>query len=43
MKAQHQQVQQDRRQTLTQFLKDGKLKLNFFKLYDLTHMAVTSG
>jgi hypothetical protein len=42
MKAQHQQVQQDRRQTLTEFLKDGKLKLNFFKLYDLTHMAVTS-
>jgi hypothetical protein len=26
MKAQHQQVQQDRRQTLTEFLKDGKLK-----------------
>ena len=42
MKAQHQQVQQDRRQTLTEFLKDGKLKLIFFKRYDLTHMAVTS-
>jgi DNA-binding beta-propeller fold protein YncE len=42
MKVQHQQVQQDRRQTLTEFLKDGKLKLKFFKQYDLTDMAVTS-
>jgi hypothetical protein len=27
MKAQHQQVQQDRRQTLTEFIKEGKVKL----------------
>jgi DNA-binding beta-propeller fold protein YncE len=42
MKVQHQQVEVDRRQTLTEFLIDGKLKLKFFKQYDLTDMAVTS-
>jgi hypothetical protein len=42
MKAQHQQVQQDRRPTLTEFLKDGELKLKFFKQYNLTDMAFTS-
>ena len=42
MKAQHQQVQQDRRQTLTKFIKEGEVKLKRGKLYWLTDMAVTS-
>jgi hypothetical protein len=40
MKVQHQQVQ-DRRQTLTEFLKDGELKLKHERS-NLTDMAVTS-
>jgi hypothetical protein len=42
MKVQQPQVQEDRRQTLTEFIKEGKVKLNFFKKYNLTDMAVTS-
>ena len=42
MKAQHQQVQQDRRQTLTEFIKEGEVKLKHGEQYDLTVMAVTS-
>ena len=42
MKAQHQQVQQDRRQTLTKFMKKGKVKLRHGEQYSLTDMAVTS-
>ena len=39
MKAQH---QQDRRQTLTEFIKEGKVKLKHGEQYWLTDMAVTS-
>ena len=42
MKAQHQQVQQDRRQTLTEFIKEGEVKLKRGERYCLTDMAVTS-
>jgi hypothetical protein len=42
MKVQHQQVQQDRRQTLTEFIKEGEVKLKRRKQYSLTDMAVTS-
>jgi hypothetical protein len=42
MKAQHQQVQQDRRQTLTEFIKEGKVKLKHGERYELTDMAVIS-
>ena len=42
MNVQHQQVQQDRRQTLTEFIKEGKVKLKPGKQYLLTDMAVTS-
>jgi hypothetical protein len=42
MKAQHQQVQQDRRQTLTEFIKEGEVKLKHGEQYDLTDMTVTS-
>jgi hypothetical protein len=40
MKAQHQQVQQDRR--LTEFIKEGEVILKHGKQYELTDMAVTS-
>jgi uncharacterized Zn-finger protein len=42
MKAQHQQVQQDRRQTLTEFIKEGEVKLKRGEQYELTDIAVTS-
>jgi hypothetical protein len=42
MKAQHQQVEVDRRQTLTEFIKEDEIKLKPGELYDLTDMAVTS-
>ena len=42
MKAQHQQVQQDRRQTLTEFIKEDEVKLKRGEQYELTDMAVTS-
>jgi DNA-binding beta-propeller fold protein YncE len=42
MKVQHQQVQQDRRQTLTEFTKEGEVNLKHGERYNLTDMAVTS-
>jgi hypothetical protein len=42
MKVQHPQVQQDRRQTLTEFIKEGEVKLKHGEQYLLTDMAVTS-
>jgi hypothetical protein len=42
MKVQHQQVHQDRRQTLTEFIKEGEVNLKRGKQYDLIDMAVTS-
>ena len=42
MKAQHQQVEVDRRQTLTEFIKGGKVNLKHGVRYNLTDMAVTS-
>ena len=42
MKAQHQQVQHDRRQTLTEFIKEGEVNLKHGERYWLTDMAVTS-
>ena len=42
MKVQHPQVQQDRRQTLTKFIKEGEVKLKHGEQYLLTDMAVTS-
>jgi hypothetical protein len=42
MKVQHQLVQQDRRPTLTKFIKEGEVKLKRGKQYLLTDMAVTS-
>jgi hypothetical protein len=42
MKAQHQQVEVDRRQTLTEFIKEDEIKLKPGELYNLTDMAVTS-
>jgi hypothetical protein len=42
MKAQHQQVKLDRRQTLTEFIKEGEVNLKHGVHYDLTDMAVTS-
>jgi hypothetical protein len=42
MKAQHQQVEVDRSQTLTEFIKENAVKLKRGVLYDLTDMAVTS-
>ena len=42
MKAQHQQVQLDRRQTLTEFIKEGDVNLKHGEHYRLTDMAVTS-
>ena len=42
MKAQHQQVEVDRRQTLTEFIKEGEVNLKHGEQYYLTDMAVTS-
>ena len=42
MKVQHQQVQQDRRQTLTEFIKEGEVNLKHGEQYCLTNMTVTS-
>ena len=42
MKAQHQQVEVDRSQTLTEFIKEDEVKLNRGVPYMLTDMAVTS-
>jgi hypothetical protein len=42
MKAQHQQVEVDRSQTLTEFIKEGQVNLTRDVSYDLTDMAVTS-
>ena len=45
MKAQHQQVEVDRSQTLTEFIKEGQVKLTrdvSYDLTDITDMAVTS-
>jgi hypothetical protein len=42
MKAQHQQVEVDRSQTLTEFIKEDGVDLTHDVLYDLTGMAVTS-
>jgi hypothetical protein len=42
MKVQHQQVQQDRIQTLTEFIREGEVNLKHGEQYWLTDMAVTS-
>ena len=42
MKAQHQQVEVDRSQTLTEFIKGGRVNLKRGVHYNLTDMAVTS-
>jgi hypothetical protein len=42
MKAQHQQVEVDRSQTLTEFIKEDEIKLKPGEQYRLTDMAVTS-
>ena len=42
MKAQHEQVEVDRSQTLTEFIKEDEIKLKPGEVYDLTDMAVTS-
>jgi hypothetical protein len=42
MKAQHQQVEVDRSQTLTEFIKEDEIKLKPGVTYDLLDMAVTS-
>jgi hypothetical protein len=42
MKAQHQQVEVDRSQTLTEFIKEDEIKLKPGVQYDLIDMAVTS-
>jgi hypothetical protein len=42
MKAQHQQVEVDRSQTLTEFIKEDEIKLKPGEIYNLTDMAVTS-
>jgi hypothetical protein len=42
MKVQHPQVQQDRRKTLTEFIKEGEVNLKHGEHYDFTDMAVTS-
>ena len=42
MKAQHQQVEVDRSQTLTEFIKEGQVNLKHGEIYELTDMAVTS-
>ena len=42
MKAQHEQVEVDRSQTLTEFIKEGEVNLTRDVLYNLSDMAVTS-
>jgi hypothetical protein len=42
MKAQHQQVQLDRRQTLTEFIIEGEVNLKHVEEYSLSDMAATS-
>jgi hypothetical protein len=42
MKAQHEQVEVDRSQTLTEFIKEDEINLTRDVHYDLTDMAVTS-
>jgi hypothetical protein len=42
MKAQHQQVEVDRSQTLTEFIKEDEINLPPGELYNLTDIAVTS-
>ena len=42
MKVQHQQVQHDRRKTLTEFIKEDEVKFKHDEQYLLTDMAVTS-
>jgi hypothetical protein len=42
MKAQHQQIEDDRSQTLTEFIKEDEIKLKSGQRYDLSDMAVTS-
>jgi hypothetical protein len=42
MTVQHPQVQQDRRQTLTEFIKEGEVNLKHGEQYYVTDMAVTS-
>jgi hypothetical protein len=42
MKAQHQQVEVDRSQTLTEFIKEYEIKLKPGERYDLSDIAVTS-
>jgi alpha-tubulin suppressor-like RCC1 family protein len=42
MKAQHEQVEVDRSQTLTEFIKEDEIKLKPGELYNLIDMAVTS-
>ena len=42
MKVQHQQVQLDRSQTLTEFIKEGEINLKHGEQCCLTDMAVTS-
>jgi hypothetical protein len=42
MKAQHEQVEVDRSQTLTEFIKEDEIKLKPGERYDLSDMAVTS-
>jgi hypothetical protein len=42
MKVQHQQVQLDRRQTLTEFIKEGEINFKLGEQYGLSDMAVTS-
>jgi predicted component of type VI protein secretion system len=42
MKAQHQQVEVDRSQTLTKFIKEDEINLPPGELYELIDIAVTS-
>jgi hypothetical protein len=42
MNVQHRQVELDRRQTLTEFIKEGEVKLKHSEQYNLTEIAVTS-
>jgi hypothetical protein len=42
LKAQHEQVEVDRSQTLTEFIKEGQVILKRGVQYSLTDMAVTS-
>jgi hypothetical protein len=42
MKAQHEQVEVDRSQTLTEFIKEGQVNLTRGVHYNLSDMAVTS-